>query len=125
MTRAALESLDKETLICLVLAQAKTIAALTRQVEILTARVGELEARLGQPPKTPGNSSTAPSRGQKASEQAAGSDSKSPRKAHPGAHRPLHPDPTTRRDMMASCCQHCGTNVSSVPQIDCGPSGLT
>jgi transposase len=120
MNREAVESLDKETLIRLVLSQAETIAALTRQVEMLTTRVAELEAKLGLPAKTPGNSSTPPSQGHKPSEEpVVGSDSKSPRKAHPGAHRPLHPDPTTRRDMMASSCQHCGTNVSSVPQIGC------
>jgi hypothetical protein len=47
MNRAALESLDKETLVTLVLAQAESIVALTRQVGILTARVAEFEARLG------------------------------------------------------------------------------
>ena len=46
MTRAALESLDKEALIQLVLAQVSVI-------ERLTERVAELEARLGKPP-TPG-----------------------------------------------------------------------
>jgi len=106
MNREALESLDKETLIRLVLSQAETIAALTRQVTMLTARVAELEAKLGLPPKTPGNSNTPPSQGHKPSEEpAVGSDSKSPRKAHPGAHRPLHPNPTTWRDVMASSCQ--------------------
>ena len=65
MNREALESLDKETLIRLVLVQAQTISALTRQIEFLTARVGELEAKLGLPPKTPDNSSTPPSQGQK------------------------------------------------------------
>ena len=74
----------------------------------LTTRVAELEAKLGLPPKTPGNSSTPPSQGHKPSEEpAVGSERKSPRKAHPGAHRPLHPNPTTRRDVMASSCQHC------------------
>jgi len=120
MNREAVESLDKETLIRLVLSQAETIAALTRQVEMLMARVVELEAKLGLPSKTPDNSSTSPSQGQKQSEEpAAGSERKSPRKAHPGAHRPLHPNPTTRRDVLASCCQHCGRNVSGVPQINC------
>ena len=45
MNRGALESLDKETLIRLVLMQAQTISALTRQIEFLTARVSELEAK--------------------------------------------------------------------------------
>ncbi|MGZ9111696.1 MAG: hypothetical protein ACXW3X_11585, partial [Rhodoplanes sp.] len=65
MNREALESLDKEALIHLVLKQAETIAALTRHVERLTARVAELEAKLGLPPKTPDNSSTPPSQGRK------------------------------------------------------------
>ena len=120
MNREAVESLDKEKLIRLVLSQAEAIAALTRQVEMLTARVAELEAKLGLPPKTPGNSSTPPSQGHKPSEQlAVGSDSKSPRKGHPGVHRPLHPYPTTQRDVMASSCRHCGAAVSSVPQMAC------
>lgn len=120
MKREALESLDKETLIRIVLAQAETIAAqaemiarLTGQVEILTARVGELEAKLGLPPKTPDNSSTPPSRGQKPSEAPS---SKDKRKAHPGAHRRLHPNPTSKRDLFASSCQHCRADVSHVPQ---------
>ncbi len=116
MDRKAVESLDRETLICLVLSQAETIAVLTRQVEVLTARVAELEARLEVPPKTPDNSSTPPSQGRKASQDAA---SKPKSKSHAGAHRPLHPNPTARRDSMATTCQHCGTDVSSVPQIIC------
>lgn len=117
MNRESLESLDRETLIQIILAQAETIAALTRQVEILTARVAELEARLDLPPKTPDNSSTPPSRGQKPS----GEENKTPdkRKAHPGAHRPLHPNPTARRDVMASACQHCGADILGAPQIAC------
>lgn len=64
MDREGLESLDKESLIRLVLAQAELIVSLTKQVEALTAanaaltaRVVELEAKLGLPPKTPDNSS--------------------------------------------------------------------
>jgi hypothetical protein len=37
MNRAALESLDKETLVTLVLAQAESIAALSRQVEVASS----------------------------------------------------------------------------------------
>lgn len=44
MNREALDSLDKEALIRLVLTQAETIAALNRQVEMLTARLSRLEA---------------------------------------------------------------------------------
>jgi len=79
----------------------------------LRKRVGELEAKLGLPPKTPDNSGTPPSRGQKASQE----ESRKPKgKPHAGAHRPLHPDPTRKRDVMASNCQHCGADVSGVVQ---------
>jgi transposase len=59
MTPEALDSLSKQELIALVLAQME-------QIRLLTARVEELEARLNIPPKTPGNSSLPPSKGQKA-----------------------------------------------------------
>ena len=118
MTREGLDSLDKETLIRLILTQAETIAALTRQCETLLARVAELEAKLGLPPKTPDNSSTPPSKGQKPSATAkAKSDGR--RKSHAGAHRPLHPNPTSSRDIAARACQHCGADVSQRPQLAC------
>ncbi len=116
MNREALESLDKETLIRLVLVQVQTISALTRQIEFLTTRVSELEAKLGLPPKTPDNSSTPPSQGRKASVSAA---ERPERKAHAGAHRPLHPNPAHKRDMIATACQHCGADVSGVAQTAC------
>ena len=102
MNRQALELLDKEALIDLVL--------------MLAARVAELEAKLGLPPKTPDNSSTPPSQGKKPSADPIASGSKGPRASHPGAHRPLHPDPTRRRDILVDQCRHCGTDVSGVAQ---------
>jgi transposase len=110
MDRAALDSFDKETLIRLVF-------SLTEAVEALRAENAELHAKLGLPPKTPNNSSTPPSQGRKAQ----GEENKSPdkRKAHPGAHRPLHPNPTTRRDVLAPACQHCGADVSGERQFVC------
>jgi transposase len=103
MTREGLDSLDKETLTRLVLAQAETIAALTKRCETLLARVAELEARLGLPPKTPDNSSTPPSKEQKPSAPAsARSDGR--RKSHAGAHRRPHPNPTSSRDIAAHAC---------------------
>ena len=118
MDRQALELLDKEALIQIILAQAETIAAqaamivtLTGQVAMLTARVGELEAKLGLPPKTLDNSSTPPSQGQKPSQ---GASHKDKRKAHKGAHRGLHPKPTSERDVLALSCQHCQADVSHV-----------
>jgi len=39
--------------------------------------------------------------------------------AHVGAHRPLHANPTARRDVFASACQGCGADVSCVAQSPC------
>jgi len=116
MNREEVESLDKETLIRLVLAQADTIGALTGQIEALAAQVAELEAKLGLPPKTPDNSSVPPSRGQKPSEPSAPRPKARP---HAGAHRPLHPNPTSRRDVFARRCHGCGADVSTVAQMAC------
>jgi transposase len=103
---ASLTNAEKDALI---LAQAEMIAALTQ-------RIAELEAKLGLPPKTPDNSSTPPSKGQKPSAAAA---AKPKNAAHTGAHRPLHPSPTTKRDIFAASCQHCGADVSQNPQLAC------
>ena len=92
------------------------IAALMAQVAFLTARVAELEAKLGLPPKTPDNSSVPPSKGQKPSESSA---PKAKAKPHAGAHRPLHPNPTSRREVLARRCQGCGTDVSDAAQSLC------
>ena len=78
--------------------------------------MAELEAKLGLPPKTPDDSSTPPSQGKKPSADPIASGSKGPRASHPGAHRPLHPDPTRRRDILVDQCRHCGTDVSRVAQ---------
>jgi len=74
------------------------IATLIAELAAMKARLAEMEAKLGLPPKTPDNSSVPPSKGQKASES-----SKPKGKAHPhaGAHRPLHPNPTSERVVSA------------------------
>jgi transposase len=92
------------------------IAALMTQVAALTARIAELEAKLGLPPKTPDNSSMPPSKGQKGSAPGKPKAKKNP---HAGAHRPLHPNPTSERIVSAFACQGCGADVSSVPQSAC------
>lgn len=106
MNRDALASFSKEELIAL-------IEALTKQVDVLTKRVAALEAELGKPPKTPDNSSVPPSQGHKASGE---SEPKPKVKPHAGSHRPLHPNPTRRRDVLADRCEHCRADVSAVPQ---------
>ena len=119
MDRETLDSLDKETLIRLILSQAEAIERLTREIEALRADNAALRAKLDLPPKTPENSSTPPSQGHKAS----GEESKTPvgkrRKPHAGAHRPLHPNPTAKRDVFASSCQHCGALFLDTPQFVC------
>src|SRR5450432_3303303 len=92
------------------------IAALLARIEALVSRIAELEAKLGLPPKTPDNSSVPPSKGQKPSEA---STPKGKAKPHAGAHRPLHPNPTSKRDVFASACRGCGSDVSGVAQSLC------
>src|SRR4051812_15297390 len=106
MKRDSLTSFSKEELIAL-------IEALTNQIGVLTKRVEALEAELGKPPKTPDNSSVPPSQGHKANGE---SETKPKAKSHAGAHRPLHPNPTRRRDVLTDRCEHCRADVSAVPQ---------
>jgi len=108
---------EKDALIGALLAR---VDALTGQVAELTARVAALEsenaalrAKLGEPPKTPGNSSTPPSQGHKAG-GTPGRSAKS--KPHAGAHRPLHPNPTRCRKVLAERCPHCRADVSGAAQ---------
>jgi transposase len=116
--RTVLSSSEKDALITALLAQvqaqAEQIAALMARVAALEAENAALREKLGQPPKTPDNSSTPPSRGRKAN----GDGTAKPKgKAHAGAHRPLHPNPTRRREVLAERCSHCEADVSGVPQV--------
>jgi transposase len=94
------------------------LLALIRRVEELAAENAALKAenaalreKLGQPPKTPRNSSVPPSRGHKANSTTGGK-SKSKSKVHPGAHRPLHPNPNRTVEVHADLCPHCRADVS-------------
>ena len=116
MDRAGLDSLDREGLIGVVLRQLEAIDRLTKEVAALRAENAELRAKLDRPPKTPDNSSVPPSQGQKISIFAK---NRSKRRPHAGAHRPLHPDPTQRRDVLAAACPHCGFDVSHSAQEEC------
>src|SRR3954466_12604923 len=105
---------EKDALITALLAQVQAqVQAQAEQIAVLTARVAELEAKLSLPPKTPDNSSTPPSRGQKANGDGK---ARAKSKAHAGAHRPLHPNPTRRRDVLAEQCPHCHADVMGVAQ---------
>ena len=87
---------EKDALINALLAQ---VQAQAEQIAVLTARVAELEAKLNLPPKNPANSSTPPSQGHKANGEGK---AKPKGKVHAGAHRPLHPNPTRRRECSRS-----------------------
>jgi transposase len=107
MNRNALASFSKAELIAL-------IVALTKQVDVLRKRVAALEAELGKPAKTPDNSSVPPSQGH----TARGASKPKPKaKPHTGSHRPLHPNPTRRRDVLADRCEHGRADVGAVPQV--------
>jgi transposase len=115
MNRATtFDSLNREGLIGVALAQAEAIERLNAKVAALEAEIARLQAKSDHPPKTPNNSSIPPSQGRKKTTEFVKSRRK--KKAHPGAHRPLHPNPTHRRDVLASVCGHCGADVWQSPQ---------
>ena len=99
MDRDTLDSLDKETLIRLILSQADAIERLTGEVEALRADNAALRAKLDLPPKTPENSSTPPSQGHKAS----GEESKTFRGEAAQAARRRAPPASSQSDGEAGC----------------------
>src|SRR5712691_12029574 len=117
---SSLSGAEKDALIATLLSR---LVALEAEVAALRAENAELRAenaalreKLNLPPQTPDNSSTPPSLGRKASSEP----TRKPKgKAHAGAYRPLHPNPTRHRDVPAAQCQHCGTNVAAEPQMAC------
>src|SRR3990172_9563690 len=119
MAAEALDSLDKPELIALVLTLAdqnrvliEQNRILTEQVATLTARVATLEARLMIPPKTPGNSSLPPSKGEKANLPQT---PKKRRKGRPGVARVLCPNPDHVREIYAASWQRAAAGTSRQP----------
>jgi transposase len=114
---SSLSSAEKDALIATLLSRLSAleaeIAALRTENMALRAENAALREKLNLPPKTPDNSSTPPSQGHKASSVAM---SKPKGKPHAGAHRPLHPNPTRTRDVLADHCPHCRADVSGVAQ---------
>src|SRR5215217_1631630 len=106
-----LPSFEKDTLISTLLAQ---VDALTARVAVLESENAALREKLQAPPKTPNNSGTPPSQGRKAN----GDGKPSPKaRAHAGAHRPLHPNPTRCKAVRAERCPHCRADVTGVVQV--------
>src|SRR5208282_5288890 len=108
MTPEALDSLSKQELIALILAQQE-------QIRQLMARVAELEAKLNLPPKTPSNSSLPPSKGQKANQP---EKAKKLRKGRPGVARKLAENPDCIRDEFAAVCLECRKAASLSDQLE-------
>jgi len=118
MNRAAtFDSLDWEGLLGVALAQAEAVERQGTEIAPLRTEIAELRAKLDRPPKTPDNSSVPPSQGQKKTTEFVKSRRK--KKTHPGAHRPVHPNPTHERNVKASVWRQCGADVSESPQEPC------
>ena len=119
MPPETIDSLDKDSLKPLVLKLMgqngqllERIDELLAEIKALHSRIAELEARVGRPPKTPGNSSLPPSRGQKAN--GASTSEKKRRKGRPGVARELCSNPDATRDIHPDRCA-CG---SALPRAD-------
>lgn len=106
----ALTSAEKDALIATLLAR---LEAMDARLAALEKENAALREKLNLPPKTPDNSSLPPSHGHKACGEPS---SKSKGRTHAGAHRPLHPNPTRKRDVTATRCGHCAADVSGVAQ---------
>jgi transposase len=115
VNRDTLLTLHKDDLVSLILAQAAQIEAQAAQITLLTARIAELEARLSAPRKTPDNSSTPPSKGEKANLP---DRLRKRRSGRPGISRALaeHPDHIIEATLTA--CPHCAYVLGSADQPD-------
>lgn len=108
MNCQTLLALSKDDLVALIL-------AMQAEIEALRAQVVELQARLNAPPKTPDNSSTPPSSGQKPNRP---DRRQKPRHGHPGVSRDLaeHPDRVIEATLAA--CPHCAHPLGPGDQPD-------
>ena len=112
---ASLSHAEKDGLIISLLAR---LAAADERIAAQDARIAAQEARLDEltrPPKTPGNSSTPPSRGQKPDQSS--SDAPRPaRKSRPGVGRTLHPNPDRVIDALLATCPKCEATFAETAQ---------
>jgi transposase len=95
------------------------IKSLCAQVQALTARVAELEAKLSEPPKTPDNSSTPPSKGQKSDrpEKAKRIGPRPGSLGRKGGGRLLTCEPDETVIAKAACCMHCQAALTDADQV--------
>ena len=106
MNSEILKALSKDDLLALIQVQLVQAEAQAAQIGALKARIAELEARFDAPRKTPGNSSTPPSKGHKPNRPEC---PKKPRHGRPGVTRALaaHPDRIIEAMLDACpCCDH-------------------
>jgi transposase len=108
VNRDTLRRLSKDDLVCLIEAQAA-------QITLLTARIADLEAKVGSPPKTPDNSSTPPSKGEKANLP---DRLRKRRCGRPGVCRALAAHPDRIIEASLSACPHCGYVLGAADQPD-------
>jgi len=110
-----LKALSKDDLVALILAQQVQTETQAVQISALTARIVELEARLDAPRKTPGNSSTPPSKGQKPSRPER---PKKPRRGRPGVTRALAAHPDRIIEATLAACPYCASALGPADQPD-------
>jgi transposase len=110
-----LKAFSKDDMVALILAQAVQIEAQAAQIGVLTARIAELEAKLDAPRKTPNNSSTPPSTGQKPNRPER---PKKPRRGRPGVTRALAVHPDRVIEAMLDACPHCEHALGPADQPD-------
>jgi transposase len=95
------------------------VQAQAEQIAVLTARVAELEARRGDPPKTPDNSSTPPSKGNKANRPAkpGRDDRRTASLGRKGGGRALAEAPDQIVIAKASACASCRARLGEADQV--------
>jgi transposase len=94
------------------------IRMLWTQIQTLSARVAELEAKLNEPPKTPGNSSVPPSKGQKpnATDKPARKGPRQGSLGRKGGGRALCANPDETVTAHAARCQNCKSELADADQ---------
>jgi transposase len=97
----------------LIVEQAARLRRAFELIATLERRIEELEKQLGKPPKTPRNSSTPPSQGNKAN---APKRDRKRRRGRPGVARTLEASPDAVVDAMAETCPHCAAALSAADQ---------
>ena len=95
------------------------ILVLWTQVQTMTARIAALEANAAVPPKTPDNSSTPPSQGQKPNraEKAKRVGPRLGSLGRKGGGRPLAADPDETVVAKPACCAHCQGALTDDDQV--------